>query len=147
MAEPVEMTEAPLRVPLPAKSVTGTNAVVMPETVRMPASRSQPLERARVGRAAAGERWIARILRGGAVISGGMFLASLAMESLPSSLTAHVTIDTLRKGAASMLLVTPVARLVVAGAMLGLRGEWRYTLYAAGVLGLMAVAVSAGLQG
>jgi len=147
MAEPVEMTEAPLRVPLPAKSVTGTNAVVLPESVRAPAPRSLTVERPRVGRAAAGERWIARILRGGAVISGGMFLASLGMESLPSSLTAHVTIDTLRKGAASMLLVTPVARLVVAGAMLGLRGEWRYTLCAAGVLGLMAIAVSAGLQG
>ena len=147
MAEPVEMTEAPLRVPLPAKSVTGTNAVVMPEVARVPAPRSLTLERPRVGRAAAGERWIARILRGGAVISGGMFLASLGLEALPSSLTAHVTIDTLRKGAASMLLVTPVARLVVAGAMLGLRGEWRYTLYAAGVLGLLGLAVGAGLQG
>jgi hypothetical protein len=147
MAEPVEVNEAPRRVPLPAKSVTGTHAVVLPEASPVPTHRSQTLERPRVGRSAAGERWIARILRGGALISGGMFLASLGMEALPRSLTAHVTIDMLRKGAASMLLVTPVARLVVAGAMLGLRGEWRYTLYAAGVLGLLALAVSAGLQG
>lgn len=136
-----------MRVPLPAKSVTGTNAVVIPEVAHEPAPRPRIREGMRVGRAAAGERWIARILRGGALISGGLFLASLAMESLPRSLEAHVTIDTLRKGAASMLLVTPVARLVVAGAMLGLRGEWRYTLYAAGVLGLLALAVGAGLQG
>lgn len=147
MAEPVEMNEAPRRVPLPAKSVTGTNAAVLPEVVQVPAPRSRTLERPRVGRSAAGERWIARILRGGALVSGGMFLVSLGMEALPRSFTAHVTIDTLRKGAASMLLVTPVARLVVAGAMLGLRGEWRYTLYAAGVLGLLALAVSAGMQG
>ena len=60
--------------------------------------------------------------------------------------TVQVAIDTLRKGAASLLLVTPVARLVVAGAMLGLRGEWRYTLYAAGVLGLLAIAVGAGIS-
>ncbi|MDY7229737.1 hypothetical protein [Hyalangium rubrum] len=100
----------------------------------------------RVGRAAAGERWIARLLRGGALISGGMFLASLGLEALPQSLDSHVAIDTLRKGAASLLLVTPVARLAVAGTMLGLRGEWRYTLYAAGVLALLALAVGAGLQ-
>jgi hypothetical protein len=31
--------------------------------------------------------------------------------------------------------------------MLGLRGEWRYTLYAAGVLGLLALAVGAGISG
>ena len=78
------------------------------------------------------------------MISGGMFLASLALEVLPQSQTVQVAIDTLRKGAASLLLVTPVARLVVAGTMLGLRGEWRYTLYAAGVLGLLALAVGAG---
>jgi hypothetical protein len=58
-----------------------------------------------------------------------------------------VAIDTLRKGAASLLLVTPVARLVMTGTLLGLRGEWRYTLCAAGVLGLLAIAVGAGLRG
>jgi hypothetical protein len=100
----------------------------------------------RTGRAVAGERWIARILRGGALISGTMFLGSLVMEALPQSQAVQVAIDTLRKGAASLLLVTPVGRLVVAGTMLGLRGEWRYTLCAAGVLGLLALAVGAGIS-
>ena len=96
------------------------------------------------GEVIAGERWIARVLRAGAVLSGGLFLGSLALELLPASQGTSVAIDSLRKAAASLLLVTPVARLVVAGVALGLRGEWRYTLYAAGVLGLLALAVGAG---
>ncbi|HEX5747027.1 MAG TPA: hypothetical protein VFZ09_12345 [Archangium sp.] len=98
------------------------------------------------GRADAGEQWISRLLRGGALCSGALFLASLGLEFLPRSETVHVGIDVLRKGAASALLVTPVVRLVVAGTSLGLRGEWKYALYAAGVLGLLAVAVGAGLH-
>jgi hypothetical protein len=78
--------------------------------------------------------------------SGGLFLASLVLEALPESESVHVTIDVLRKGAASALLVTPVVRLVVAGTTLGIRGEWRYALYAAGVLGLLGLAVGAGLH-
>ncbi|MCY1079978.1 hypothetical protein [Archangium lansingense] len=101
---------------------------------------------AQVARAEAGEQWISRLLRGGAMCSGGLFLASLALESLPQSETVHVAIDVLRKGAASALLVTPVVRLVVAGTTLGIRGEWKYALYAAGVLGLLALAVGAGLH-
>jgi hypothetical protein len=101
---------------------------------------------ARGARAEAGEQWISRLLRGGAVCSGGLFLASLGLEALPQSEGVHVAIDLLRKGAASALLVTPVVRLVVAGTSLGLRGEWRYALCAAGVLGLLAVAVGAGLH-
>jgi hypothetical protein len=101
---------------------------------------------AHVRRAEAGEQWISRLLRGGAMCSGGLFLASLALEFLPQSETVHVAIDVLRKGAASTLLVTPVVRLVVAGTTLGMRGEWKYALYAAGVLGLLAVAVGAGLH-
>ncbi|MBU8897584.1 hypothetical protein DRW03_23200 [Corallococcus sp. H22C18031201] len=99
-----------------------------------------------VGRAVAGERWVARVLRAGAIMSGGMFLLSLVLEALPRSQAVHVAIDLLRKGAASMLLVTPVARLAVAGTLLGVRGEWRYAAIAAGVLGLLAVAVGAGFQ-
>ncbi len=97
-------------------------------------------------RAVAGDRWIARVLRIGAVVSGGMFVLSLGLESLPQSERVHVAIDLLRKGAASLLLVTPVARLAVAGTLLGLRGEWRYMMMAAGVLGLLALAVGAGIQ-
>jgi hypothetical protein len=100
----------------------------------------------RAARAEAGEQWISRLLRGGALCSGSLFLLSLALESLPDSETVHVAIDMLRKGAASALLVTPVVRLVVAGTTLGLRGEWRYAVYAAGVLGLLAVAVGAGIH-
>ena len=96
-------------------------------------------------RAEAGERWISRLLRTGAMCSGALFLLSLLLEALPDSEPVHVLIDVLRKGAACALLVTPVIRLVVAGTSLGLRGEWRYTLYAAGVLALLALAVGAGL--
>ncbi len=97
-------------------------------------------------RAVAGDRWIARVLRIGGVVSGGMFVLSLGLESLPQSERVHVAIDLLRKGAASLLLVTPVARLALSGTLLGLRGEWRYTMIAAGVLGLLALAVGAGIQ-
>lgn len=144
MAEHVEVTDSVIPVPLPAKSVTGTNAAAVPEAAHEPLPPRAMT--ARIGRAVAGERWIARLLRGGALLSGAMFVSSLAMEALPQSVFSHVAIDTLRKGAASLLLMTPVARLAVAGTMLGLRGEWRYTLYAAGVLGLLALAVGAGLQ-
>ena len=101
---------------------------------------------AHLARAEAGEQWISRLLRGGAMCSGALFLGSLALEALPDTESVHVAIDLLRKGAASALLVTPVVRLVVAGTSLGLRGEWRYACYAAGVLGLLAVAVGAGFH-
>ncbi|WP_420840436.1 hypothetical protein [Archangium primigenium] len=97
-------------------------------------------------RAEAGEVWIARLLRGGALCSGLLFLVSIGLEFLPETESVHVLIDVLRKGAACALLVTPVVRLVVAGTTLGMRGEWRYALYAAGVLGLLAMAVGSGLH-
>ncbi|MBN9686762.1 hypothetical protein JYJ93_30375 [Corallococcus sp. NCSPR001] len=105
-----------------------------------------PRERRWGRRLAAGERWIARVLRTGAITSGCMFVTSLALELLPRDESVHVAIDLLRKGAASMLLVTPVARLAMAGTLLGLRGEWRYAAIAAGVIGLLALAVGAGFQ-
>lgn len=115
------------------------------EPITQPGFDAPPVARRR-DLAVAGDRWIARVLRGGAVLSGGMFVLSLGLEALPSSEDVHVTIDLLRKGAASLLLVTPVARLAVAGTLLGLKGEWRYTIIAAGVLGLLAIAVGAGIQ-
>ncbi|CAM4520874.1 MULTISPECIES: hypothetical protein [Corallococcus] len=105
-----------------------------------------PRERRGARRLAAGERWIARMLRTGAITSGAMFVTSLGLELLPRDESVHVAIDLLRKGAASMLLVTPVARLAMAGTLLGLRGEWRYAAIAAGVIGLLALAVGAGFQ-
>jgi hypothetical protein len=101
---------------------------------------------AHIDRAESGERWIARLLRGGSLFSGALFLVSLALELAPGSEDTDVLIDVLRKGAASVLLLTPLLRLVVAGTSLGLRGEWRYALYALLVLGLMALAVGAGMQ-
>jgi hypothetical protein len=145
VAEHMEVTKAAGPRSQTAEVMAPPNTVVPEEGARKALPPRIPT-RSRVGRAVAGERWIARVLRGGAVISGGMFLVSLGLEALPRSETVHVAIDTLRKGAASLLLVTPVARLVMAGAMLGLRGEWRYTLYAAGVLGLLALAVGAGIH-
>nr|WP_246357489.1 hypothetical protein [Pyxidicoccus fallax] len=116
------------------------------EPITQPGVEVAPVGRARRrDRAVAGDRWIARVLRAGAVVSGGMFVVSLGLEALPQSENVHVAIDLLRKGAASLLLVTPVARLAVAGTLLGLKGEWRYTVIAAGVLGLLGIAVSAGL--
>ncbi len=131
-ASPTGLTEA---APSPRQAVSGAQTAPVVDTTP-----------AHIKRAEAGERWISRLLRTGAMCSGGLFLASLVLEALPESESVHVTIDVLRKGAASALLVTPVVRLVVAGTTLGIRGEWRYALYAAGVLGLLGLAVGAGLH-
>ena len=150
MAEHMEVSKAAGQVAssVPTEEVPVQANMVETEVASGARAREALPQRAatRVGRAVAGERWIARILRGGALISGAMFLGSLVMEALPQSEVVQVAIDTLRKGAASLLLVTPVGRLVMAGTMLGLRGEWRYMLCAAGVLGLLALAVGAGIS-
>lgn len=127
MAEPAELTEA---AHPSASEVSHPAHAAAPEALV----------------AEAGERWIAQLLRGGALLSGTLFLVSLALESLPDSEKVHGLIEVLRKVAALVLLVTPVVRLMVAGAALGRRGEWRYALYAVGVLGLLALAVGAGLH-
>lgn len=93
------------------------------------------------------ERSIARVLRGGALASGALFLASLALEGVPETGSSALAIDVLRKAAASLLLGTPVLRLVVSGVALGLRGEWRYAAYAAAVLGMLGLAVGAHFAG
>lgn len=160
MAEPAEMTrEAPAvltgAMPMdlnhPAHmDLSRAAEAALPETAPpppiAPEAPSSGAPTTPVERAEAGERWISKLLRGGALCSGGLFLASLALEALPDSEGVHVAIDVLRKGAASALLVTPVVRLVVAGTTLGIRGEWKYALYAAGVLGLLALAVGAGIH-
>lgn len=120
-----------------------------PEPFTHPGLMELPVEtgrRRRRVRSVAGDRWIARVLRGGALVSGGMLVVSLGLEVLPHSENTHVAIDLLRKGAASLLLVTPVARLAMAGTLLGLRGEWRYAAIAAGVLGLLGIAVGTGIH-
>jgi hypothetical protein len=93
----------------------------------------------------ADERLIARTLRGGAFLSGALFLASLLLDQLWPSLSFSVSASAyLRRAGASVLLFTPVARLTVAGAALGLRGERRFAIYAAGILTLLGLAVTLG---
>jgi hypothetical protein len=142
---PVEMTNT-LHAQLSSTASAGLEEATHPPSEVAPESSEVANTPAHVRRAEAGEQWISRLLRMGATCSGGLFLASIALEALPDSETTHVAIDMLRKGAASALLVTPVVRLVVAGTTLGLRGEWKYALYAAGVLGLLALAVGAGIH-
>ncbi|WP_233595301.1 MULTISPECIES: DUF1634 domain-containing protein [Corallococcus] len=139
-----QATAVALPAPLPEQLEEQLEVQLQQEPITHPDA--QPRAQRWARRAMAGERWIARVLRTGAVMSGGMFVASLALELLPRGESVHVAIDLLRKGAASMLLVTPVARLAMAGTLLGLRGEWRYTAIAAGVLCLLALAVGAGFQ-
>jgi hypothetical protein len=93
------------------------------------------------------EKSLARVLRGGAVASGAFFAASLALEMLPATRGQEQAIDALRKGGASLLLGTPVVRLVLSGVTLGARGEWRYAACAAAVLALLGVAVGVRLAG
>jgi hypothetical protein len=145
VAEPVDVREKAIAASLPPQQLVEARVLELePEDAAVPARSPADAGVRRRGEAVAGERWIARVLRTGAVMSGGLFLGSLALELLPQSTATSVAIDSMRKAGASLLLVTPVARLVVAGTALGLKGEWRYTLYAAGVLGLLAVAVGAG---
>jgi hypothetical protein len=98
-------------------------------------------------RAMEGDRFIAYLLRTGAVMGGALFAASLLMELLPSSYGASVAIDSLRKAAGSVLLATPVVRLIAVGVLLGAKGEWRYTAFAGCVLALLGVAIGSGLAG
>ncbi len=147
-AAPVELTNA-VRVEMTSATPAGLTQETPPRQQAVSGAPVAPLRDdtpAHVKRAEAGERWISRLLRTGAMCSGALFLSSLVLESLPESESVHVAIDVLRKGAASALLVTPVVRLVVAGTTLGIRGEWRYAVYAAGVLGLLALAVGAGFH-
>jgi hypothetical protein len=96
-------------------------------------------------RSIGGTKLIARMLRSGAVAAGGMFVTSLLLEALPQSQEVSIAIDLLRKGGASVLIATPVLRLVIAGGTLGLRGEWKYAAIAAAIIGLLGIAVGAGV--
>lgn len=93
-----------------------------------------------------GHRLLAWLLRTGAILGGSLFALSLVLEVvLPPGYTASVVLDLLRKGGASVLLATPIVRLLAAGALLGIRGEYRYAAYALGVLALLTATVGAGL--
>ena len=107
------------------------------------ASAAQPLPRVR---SLEGDVIIARLLRTGAALSGMCLAGSLLLELWSPSSTQAYAIDALRKGGISLLVLTPLARLVAAGILLGLRGEWRFALYAATVLLLLAVAIGTGMS-
>lgn len=94
----------------------------------------------------AGDRHIARVLKMGAVLAGACFASSIALELLPPSAMQGYMIDVLRKGGVMMLVATPIIRLVAAGVMLGLKGEWRYTLFAVCILMLLSLAIGLGLS-
>ena len=92
----------------------------------------------------AGERIIGRVLRFGALVSGGLFLLSVVLEAAaPTWATAEV-LNMLRGAAASILVVAPVARLMVSGVWLALNREWRYAAAAAAVLVLLAFGMGLG---
>jgi hypothetical protein len=130
MAEPVKGAEEAIAV---AAEVPAVN----------PSASSEALVHARF---MDGERLIARILRFGALTSGGLLALSIVLEAVPASFHSEVAVDYLRKGAVSLLVVTPVARLVAAGALLALRGEYRYALYASGIVALLGLALGAGFH-
>lgn len=91
-----------------------------------------------------GERATARVLRAGAFLAGLCFATSIVLEWLPAAAALAHDAELLRAAGATLLVVTPVARLVVAGVSLGRRGEYRYSTLAAIILALMFAAAGLG---
>lgn len=92
----------------------------------------------------AGERVIGRVLRFGALMSGGLFLLSVVLEALQPTWAGAERLGMLRGAAASILVVAPIVRLLVSGVWLGLNREWRYAGAAAVVLVLLALGMGLG---
>lgn len=90
------------------------------------------------------ERTISKLLRTGALLSVGLFGASILLEAIPQTQQVGIAIDLMRKAGLGVLIVTPLARLTAASAVLAAKGEWRYALYGAGVLLLLALGLSTG---
>jgi hypothetical protein len=103
-----------------------------------------------VTRGFAGEVQVAWLLRVGAVLAGGCFLLSLVVDALVPTVWkvdgAAQLVHNLRRAGVALLILTPVARLASSGVMLGLRGEWRYSIYGALVLVLLGVAIALGIS-
>lgn len=116
----------------------------MAEPVNAPSQppRAAPIPRARE---MSGEQLISRVLRTGAIMAGLFFLTSIGLDLLPQTVETAAAVEVLRKGGVAILIATPVLRLIAAGVVLGVRGEWRYTLYAACIVLLLSVALAAGL--
>lgn len=141
MAEPVksEVTRTSSMPPTPAMSAPSASPPAANTNTVAPKRRL--LTRARTF---GGEKFIGRLLRTGAVLSGAMFVSSLALEVLEQRPEILVAEDLLRKTGLVVLVVTPIARLASGAALLALKGEWKYALYGAGVLALLALAVAGG---
>jgi len=92
----------------------------------------------------AGEHVIGRVLRSAAVSSGALFLLSVVLTSLPGAGAWERELFLLRAAAASLLVVAPVVRLIVAGTFLALHREWRYAAAALGILVMLAISVGLG---
>ncbi len=97
-------------------------------------------------RAVQGDRAIAMLLRAGAVSVGVCFVASIVVSMFPASPVQGWLVDYFRQSGVVLLIVTPALRLVAAGVVLGVHGEWRYAAYAACILLLLALAVAAGFE-
>jgi uncharacterized membrane protein len=97
-------------------------------------------------RAVYGDRAIAHVLRIGAVTAGVCFVLSIAAGYLPDTAERGWAVDFFRRSGITLLIVTPVLRLVAAGVLLGMKGEWRYTVFAACILLLLSAAMGAGLS-
>lgn len=147
----------------PSENTVRAQAAAQPERVNasLPNTAAPPLERVRPVEAPGhptgpsaralprthhldGERLVGRLLRMGAIGSGTLFASSLLLGLFEPDQTSAVAADILRKAAGSILLVTPVVRLIVGGTILGLKGEWRYALYAGAILFLLAIALGTG---
>jgi len=116
------------------------NVSSQPPTPAAPVAPSIP--RARV---VWGDKIIARVLRTGATTAGICFVVSIVANLLPASEAQGWVVDFFRRSGITLLIVTPVMRLIAAGVMLGLKGEYRYTVYAATILLLLSFAMAAGL--
>ncbi|HYX92376.1 MAG TPA: hypothetical protein VE782_12500 [Myxococcaceae bacterium] len=114
-----------------------------PPPVEVASPAVAPLPRARV---LEGDVVITRLLRAGAALSGICFAASILLEALPRAESVAYAIEALRRGGVSLLVLTPVMRLVAAGVLLGLQGEWRFAIYAAVIVLLLAGALGAGMS-
>ena len=132
----------PMKVESSNASVT---QLAPPPTPAAPVPALAPSPPAAAARVIGAEQIIGRLLRTGALLSVSLFGVSVILEALPQTSHVGVAIDLLRKAGLAVLLVTPIARLAAAGAVLAVKGERKYAVYAAGSLLLLAFGIRAGV--
>lgn len=140
MAEPMKTDSSRTSISIPPTSI-GAGGMAPPANVIPDQLAVNAKQRARTIGA---ERTISKLLRTGALLSVGLFAASILLEAIPQNQQVSIAIDLMRKAGLGVLLVTPLARLTAAAAVLAAKGEWRYALYGAGVLLLLALGLSTG---